>query len=151
MIPGRFAGGARHSEAAEISRALGADPRVWELLKIELFAWQGRDAETRAIVDTLTGPYVRASGAGVAVNLAHIALALLEIAQGRYQEALDAAAPLAEEDLPPHGSQALPEIVEAASRSGHPDRARAAFEELERRAHASGTPWALGLLPVRAC
>jgi len=147
MWSGRFAlAEARHSEAAEISRALGADPRVWELLKIELFAWQGRDTETRAVVDMLTGPYVRASGAGVAVNLAHIALALLEIAQGRYQEALDAAAPLAEEDLPPHGSQALPEIVEAAGRSGHPDRAEAAFAELERRAHASGTPWALGLL-----
>src|SRR5204862_161621 len=62
----------------------------------------------------------------------------------------NAAAPLAEEDLPPHGSQALPEIVEAASRSGHPDRARAAFEELERRAQASGTPWARGLL-ARSC
>src|SRR5262249_39055767 len=100
MWTGRFAfAEARHSEAAEISRALGADPRVWELLKVELFAWQGRDAETRAIVDALMGPFVRASGAGVAVNLAHIALALLEIAQGRYQEALDAATPLIDEDL----------------------------------------------------
>jgi DNA-binding CsgD family transcriptional regulator len=147
MWSGRFAlAEARHSEAAEISRALGADPRVWELLKVELFAWQGRDAETRAVVDALMGPFVRASGAGVAVNLAHIALSLLEIAQGRYQEALDAAAPLVDEDLPPHGSQALPEIVEAASRSGHEDRATAAYAELETRARASGTPWALGLL-----
>jgi len=147
MWSGRFAvAEARHSEAAEISRALGADPRVWELLKVELFAWQGRDAETRAIVGALMGPFVRASGAGVAVNLAHIALSLLEIAQGRYQEALDAAAPLVDEDLPPHGSQALPEIVEAASRSGHEDRATAAYAELEIRARASGTPWALGLL-----
>ena len=54
MWTGRFrAAEDRHSEAVEISRALGADPRVWELLKVELFAWQGRDAETRAAVAAL--------------------------------------------------------------------------------------------------
>src|SRR5262249_23676713 len=38
MWTGRFAlAETRHSEAVEISRALGADPRVWELLKVELF------------------------------------------------------------------------------------------------------------------
>jgi len=147
MWTGRFAlAETRHSEAVEISRALGADPRVWELLKVELFAWQGREQQARAMIDVLVGPMARAAGAGVTVNLAHVALVLLDIAQGRYQEALDAAWPLFEEDLPPQGSQVLPEIVEAGIRSGHEDRATSACEELERRAHASGTPWALGLL-----
>ena len=65
---------------------------------------------------------------------------------GRYHEALEAAWLLYEEDVPPHGSQALPEIVEAGSRSGHEHHATMALERLEERANASGTPWALGLL-----
>jgi DNA-binding CsgD family transcriptional regulator len=147
MWTGRFARAeARHSEAVEVSRALGADPRVWQLLKVELFAWQGRDADARPAVAALTGPFISASGAGVAVNLAHIALAILELAHGRYHEAFDVAWPLYEDDVPPHGSQVLPEIVEAGSRSGHNDEARAACARLEERAEASGTPWARGLL-----
>jgi DNA-binding CsgD family transcriptional regulator len=82
----------------------------------------------------------------VAVNLARIALAILELAHGRYHEALEAGWLLYEEDVPPHGSQVLPEIVEAGSRCGHDQFAKAACERLEERANASGTPWALGLL-----
>jgi DNA-binding CsgD family transcriptional regulator len=146
MWTGRFAlAEDRHSEAVEISRALGADPAIWHLLKVELFAWQGRDTDTRDAVAALIGP-VRASGAGVAVNLARIALAVLENAQGRYHEAFEAAWALYTDDIPPHGSQALPEIVEAGSRSDHAEEARIALVRLEERARASGTPWALGLL-----
>lgn len=55
MWSGRFAAAeARHSEATDIAVALGADAFVWEMLKVELFAWQGRDTETRSIVDVLT-------------------------------------------------------------------------------------------------
>ena len=30
-----------HSQATEIARALGGDPRIWEMLKVELYVWQG--------------------------------------------------------------------------------------------------------------
>ena len=84
--------------------------------------------------------------AGVAVNLARVALTVLEQAQGHYKEALHAALPLYEYDIPPHGSQILPELVEAGARSGDHDIAMRALERLEHRATASGTAWALGLL-----
>src|SRR5262249_12828182 len=49
------------------------------------------------------------------------------------------------DDVPPHGSQALAEIVEAAAGCDRPVQARSAFERLELRSRASGTDWARGL------
>jgi DNA-binding CsgD family transcriptional regulator len=147
MWAGRFnVAESYHSEASELARALGAHPAVWDLLKVELFAWQGRDAETRTAVDLLTGPLAQAAGAGVAVNLARYALTILELAQGHYENAFRSAWPLYEQDFPPQGTQALAEIVEAGVRAGHRCEAAAAFDRLAERASASGTPWALGLL-----
>jgi DNA-binding CsgD family transcriptional regulator len=136
----------RHSEASDIASVLGESSAVWETLKVELFAWQGRDAETRSIVSLLSGELAVASGGGVAVNLALIAATILDLAQGHYADALEHAWKLYEEDVPPHGSQALAEIVEAGVRSGNGDAAAAALARLTERAEASGTPWALGLL-----
>jgi DNA-binding CsgD family transcriptional regulator len=135
-----------HSEATEISVALGADRATWEALKVELFAWQGRDEETRFIAELLMGELSHVAGGGVAVNLARIALTLLNIAQGRYQDALVLGLSIMEDDPCPHGSQVLPEIVEAAMRTGAEESAHTAFSRLRDRATASGTAWALGLL-----
>jgi DNA-binding CsgD family transcriptional regulator len=147
MWQGRFdVAEVRHSEATEISRALGSNAKLWEMLKVELFAWQGRETLTRQIAATLLDDRSRALKAGVAVNLAMISLTVLEQAQGHYKEALHAALPLFDSDVPPHGSQVLPEIVEAASRTGDRDVAQRALDRLERRATASGTAWSLGLL-----
>jgi DNA-binding CsgD family transcriptional regulator len=147
MWAGDFAAAeAVHSEATEISVALGADTAIWEMLKVELFAWQGRDAEARAIAELLTGELAEASGAGVVVNLARIALAVLDLSRGRYEEALTNAGRVMQDDPSPHGSQALPEVVEAGARSGDKLAAASGLERLSERALASGTPWALGLL-----
>ncbi len=135
-----------HSEATEISVALGADRAIWEALKVELFAWQGRDEDARFIAELLSGELSEAAGGGVAVNLARIALIILGIAQGRYQDALVHGLAIMADDPCPHGSQVLPEVVEAAVRSGAEEPARTALDRLRERATASGTPWALGLL-----
>ena len=135
-----------HSEATEISVALGADRAIWEALKVELFAWQGRDEETRFIAELLMGELSHVAGGGVAVNLARIALTILNIAQRRYQDALVLGLSIMGDDPCPHGSQVLPEVVEAAIRTGDGESAQMAFARLRDRATASGTPWALGLL-----
>ncbi|MDQ1460908.1 MAG: hypothetical protein QOI08_2392 [Actinomycetota bacterium] len=146
MWAGRFVvAEAFHSEATEIALALGEDGTIWEMLKVELFAWQGDDAKTRSVVAALTGA-IAEFGAGVTVNLALVASTILDIAHGRYEEALSSAWPVYENDSSPHGSQVLPEIVEAAVRSGNRPAANAALERLTERARASATPWALGLL-----
>ena len=61
---------------------------------------------------------------------------------GRYEEALTAA-----EDRYERGFSAwvLPELIEAAVRSGHPERAAAPLREFSEISRACGTGWALGL------
>jgi DNA-binding CsgD family transcriptional regulator len=147
MWAGDFTGAdVAHSEATEISVALGADAATWEALKVELLAWQGRDEEARFVAELLTGELGQSTGAGVVVNLGHVALGILDIAHGRYEDALAHGLVVMEADSCPHGSQILPEVVEAGVRSGDMESAGAAFRRMRYRASASQTPWALGLL-----
>jgi DNA-binding CsgD family transcriptional regulator len=64
---------------------------------------------------------------------------------GDYPAAQEAAALASASHEMTNSNLALPEVVEAAVRAGHPRRAAAALRELSVRAQASGTPWALGL------
>jgi DNA-binding CsgD family transcriptional regulator len=147
MWAGDFAGAdVAHSEATRIGVALGEDPATWEALKVELFAWQGRDEEARAFASLLTGRLIEMSGGGVGVNLGRVALVILDVSQGRYDDALALALTVMADDPCPHGSQVLPEVIEAATRSDDPRSASAALDRLRERAEASGTLWALGLL-----
>jgi DNA-binding CsgD family transcriptional regulator len=149
MWSGDFAAAeSAHTEATGIFVSLGGDAANYEALKVELFAWQGRDADTRFVAELLTGDFTQRAGAGVAVNLARVALVVLDVAQGRYSDALATGQQLAVDDPCPQGSQVLPWLIEAATRTGDIDSAESALERLRERANASGTPWALGLLEV---
>jgi DNA-binding CsgD family transcriptional regulator len=147
MWAGDFAAAeAAHVEAAEISVALGEDATTFDALKVELFAWQGREADTQAAARFLTGKQIEVAGGGVGMNIARLALVMLALAQGRYEDALATGRMLMGDDPCPHGSHVLPEVVEAAARSGDETSARTALTRLRQRAEASGTAWALGLL-----
>jgi DNA-binding CsgD family transcriptional regulator len=74
------------------------------------------------------------------------ALTILEIGLGRHQAALPHALRIYQDDPLYLGTVALPEVVEAAARSGEYEVAAAALDRLTQRARASGVPWALGLL-----
>ena len=147
MWAGRFSlAEAIHTEASSIAVALGADGGIWELLKTELYAWQGRERETREAVTLMTGSLVEEVGAGVVVNLARIASVIIDLSHGHYDRALVVACDLYDDDSLPQGNQVLPEMVEAGVRSGDRAAAETALARLEERATVSGTPWALGLL-----
>ena len=147
MWAGRFSlAEAIHTEASSIAVALGADGGMWELLKTELSAWQGRERETREAIALMTGPLVEEVGAGVVVNLARIASVIIDLSRGHYDRALVVAHDLFDDDSAPQGNQVLPEMVEAGVRSGDRVAAETALTRLEERTTASGTPWALGLL-----
>jgi DNA-binding CsgD family transcriptional regulator len=95
----------------------------------EFLAWSGREAEARAVTPT-----------------ADFSLAVLEIALGRYPQALACLRPSFEQDRPGQGHRGLPDIVEAGVRSGDHAAAKNALVRMEERAPLSGTDWGMGLL-----
>jgi DNA-binding CsgD family transcriptional regulator len=110
-----------------------------------LLAWRGDEAEARAAAAVHLAYALERGQTGI-VHFARYALMVLELGLGRYDAALENALPLYEDDPPSAGSWVLPNLVEAAARSGHETAARAALNRLSQRAKASGTPLALGLL-----
>ena len=105
----------------------------------------GREAEARA---TAAAVAREAPGRGAAGEMAMAAsfLGVLEISLGNYGSALECLDPAYTDDTPLVGTQALPDLVEAAVRAGRRDLAERALQRLEDRATATGTPLALGLL-----
>jgi hypothetical protein len=85
-------------------------------------------------------------GRGFGVSFAHYAASVLHNGLGQYEDAL-ASAELATsypEDLG-FANLALAELVEAAVRSGRPERAAAALQRLTALTQPSGTAWGLGV------
>ena len=79
------------------------------------------------------------------LGISYFLSALLYNGLGRYADALAAAEAACE--YPDLGvlQWALTELIEAASRSGHPEQASAAFEKLQETTRHSGTDWAIGI------
>jgi DNA-binding CsgD family transcriptional regulator len=133
-------------EAISLSVAVGAHSQVaWSVLT-EFRAWQGREAETRSMADTLIREWTGERRYGSSTNFALLALTVLDLSLGHYAAALAHAKTVALDDPPGHGSRILPDLIEAASRAGDDAAAGEALDELTVRARAAGTPWALGLL-----
>jgi DNA-binding CsgD family transcriptional regulator len=134
------------AEAAEIAAAtgnpgiIGTDTRGYDLLA----ALHGREAETRERVAAREREWLhRGRGGG---DMGNYSMTMLEIGLGRHRAALPYASRIYQDDPLYIGALALPEVVEAAARSGEREVAAAALDRLTQRARASGTPWALGLL-----
>jgi DNA-binding CsgD family transcriptional regulator len=111
-----------------------------------LAAWQGRETAAEPIFQAI-GQEVLRRGEGLGIKIIQWARALLYNGLGRYEDALTAAQS-ASEHPPEFGG--LPwgvrvELIEAATRTGMPDRAAAALQELTEPARAAGTDWALGI------
>jgi DNA-binding CsgD family transcriptional regulator len=136
---------ARYFEAAEISALIGIPAPASTGVLLDLRAWQGREAESRALAAT-TEKWGEERGAPVLGFFALIGLTVLELSLGRYAEALSWGLRIYDGDPPGFGNRVLPEIVEAGARAGDHRAARAALGRLADRATASGTPWALGML-----
>jgi DNA-binding CsgD family transcriptional regulator len=136
---------ARYFEAAEISALIGIPAPASTGVLLDLRAWQGREAESRALAAT-TEKWGEERGAPVLGFFALIGLTVLELSLGRYAEALGWGLRIFDADPPGFGNRVLPEIVEAGARAGDDRAARAALDRLADRAAASGTPWALGML-----
>jgi DNA-binding CsgD family transcriptional regulator len=112
-----------------------------------LAAWRGRESELSPLIEA-TLKDVLPRGEGIGVSTTQWASALLHNGLGQYESALAAALQVleaAEGRLDATINWALPELIEAAVRSGHAELAHDALERLSEMTRAAGTDWALGI------
>jgi DNA-binding CsgD family transcriptional regulator len=133
-------GAALIAEAQAVSGATGSQLGPYGALGVA--AWRGREAETTELIQaTMDGVTSRGEGRGVT---SQYAAALLYNGLGRYDKALAAAELVCEYDDVGVLGWSLAELVEAAVRSGQPERASDALKRLSETTRASGTDWAIG-------
>jgi DNA-binding CsgD family transcriptional regulator len=146
IVSGQFAvADANFAEARELAEATGegiashasAGPLI-------VAAWSGRTPEARNLAQANMRDAI-ARGLGRYVTFAQYATAVLENGLGHYEEALGAARSAAQDGALYLSTFALPELVEAAVRSGEHELAVAAVDHLADRT-LSGTEWARGML-----
>jgi DNA-binding CsgD family transcriptional regulator len=137
---------AMFDEATAIAVAVGGNCEVvWPTL-VELRAWQGREMETRSIAGTLVLDWGQTRRMGSSANFGLLGLTVLELSLRRYTQALEHAKRVALDDPPGHGTRILPDLVEAAVRTGDDALAEQSLEEFTLRATVAATPWAKGVL-----
>ena len=111
-----------------------------------LAAWQGRDPLTAVPAQPPSVTPAAAATGGTVGTISSYTTALYYNGLGRYQEALTAASTASEQaDALGFALWALPELVEAAARSGEREVAAAALERLRATTGPSATDWALGI------
>jgi hypothetical protein len=111
-----------------------------------LAAWCGQKADASRLIDAALEEAVP-RGEGIGVSSMQCTRALLHNALGEYESALATARQVIEppRQLDNNINWVLPELVEAAARSGHTELAHVAVEQLSEMTRAAGTDWALGL------
>jgi DNA-binding CsgD family transcriptional regulator len=143
LFSGRI--GAAMSLAAESDAVVEATRSHLTLrTSIVLANWRGRDAEAVALIEEGRQDALR-RGEGLWLAANDWGSAIRYNGLGRYEDALAAAeqAAQAARGLGPP-ILLLAELIEAAVRSGHADRAAGPLAYLAEIAHAAGTQWALG-------
>jgi len=130
-------------EADAIADAIGAPRLVFA--RFTLIGLRGDEAAVSALVEAVE-PVAVGRGEGIALTFCEYARALVYNGLGRYESALpEAENASAQDELTISSIGALPELVEAAARSGRGDTAAEALERLAERTQAAGTDMALGL------
>jgi DNA-binding CsgD family transcriptional regulator len=131
------------AQAESVTEATGSNMAPYAALA--LAAYRGQETHAAQLIQTITGDAER-RGEGGALAFVQWAAAVLGNSLGRYEQALTAAQ-RASEDFPAvrFAGWALAELIEAAVRSGAPERAASALQRLSGVARACGTNWVLGV------
>jgi DNA-binding CsgD family transcriptional regulator len=136
------AAGSLITEAEAVCEATGAGIAPYAALR--LAAFRGSRAEAVLLIEATLGQ-AAAAGQGAVVTWAHWVAATLYNGLGRYQEALAAARQAAGHRLVHLSMWALPELVEAAARTGDNRSAGEALDLLADWTQAGQTHWGLGV------
>lgn len=141
---GDFAGAASiAAEAAGVASAIGS--HFPPTIALRLLAAQG---DERAAAALIAGTLAAAGkgGQGMAATNADWAAAVLHNGSARYDQAMAAADRATSATFEPFVSiWALPELIEAAARAGHAERAHEALERLIETTRPAATDVALGI------
>ncbi|MDX6552645.1 MAG: hypothetical protein QOH74_1133, partial [Gaiellales bacterium] len=133
-----------------VAEVTGEASTLTRLSESSLAAMRGHEQRAEALMkDTLAE--VVALGQGLGLDVINAGRALLYNSLGRYEAALAAALQVFDDPIQtPPIRWALPELIEAAERSGRPDLAHAALEQLSQMTQSSGTDYALGVTAAKA-
>ena len=135
------------AEVESVTEATGSS--IAPTAAVALAAFTGREADAAELIEAGTKDAER-RGEGRRLTFFHWATAVLCNSLGRYFDAL-AAAQRASDGSPADlfATWALAEVIEAATRSGAPERAAGPLERLSATARASGTDWRSASRPAR--
>jgi len=131
--------GAYLAQAEELRRALGYVDE--QTINAAQLAWQGAP---RTTVEQIAHG-MREAGYGGVARMAVGALGIVEIADGDYASAFERLSGLVQHPFLQASFHHIPELVEAAVRSGNVSAARTAAARLRMYASEAATPWVRGL------
>ncbi|HYQ64453.1 helix-turn-helix transcriptional regulator [Actinophytocola sp.] len=145
-LAGRFHVAGEHCrEAREVAARLGIPANRAGLAALVPDALRGRARQVRATAFAMRDG-LTAEGYGLGAATCVLALAMVDVAQGRYRRALVHARDVHELDPPGVGNLVLPYLVESAVRVGDRALAAAGLRRLEERVEAAGSFWGQGVL-----
>ena len=130
------------AESDTVCEATGAHAPPFAALMLACL--RGREAEAVALVEaTIAG--ATAGGQGLTVGYANWVAAILYNSLGQYEQALAAATQSSQDAAMYVSLWALPELIEAAVRSGNADLAAGPMARLAESTQAGGTDFGLGI------
>jgi hypothetical protein len=109
-----------------------------------LAAWRGQEPQASELIEA-TLRESTARGLGRTVDFATYASAVLDNGLGRHAAARDAAWEAFQRDQLGYGPLVVPELAEAASRTGDTALVKTALEWMSERVRVTPTDWALGI------
>ena len=130
------------AEADAVCEATGS--RFAPVAAAMLAAFRGREAEAAPLIQSII-EQATPGGQGVSVTVAHWVAAILYNGLGRYEEALAAARQASEHEHVYVSVWALPELIEAAARTGNARVSGDALNLLTGTTRAGGTDLGLGI------
>jgi DNA-binding CsgD family transcriptional regulator len=143
LLAGELATAARLIEEDRlIADATGSPPVAGAAMT--LAAWRGQEALAAELIE-VTVQEATAGGQGRLVSFADYASAVLYNGLGRHDAARDAARRVFERDPLGFGPFVVPELAEAASRTGDTALVRVALDWLSERTRVIPAEWALGI------
>jgi DNA-binding CsgD family transcriptional regulator len=125
-----------------IAEATGNPPVGYAAMA--LMAWQGQEAQASELIEA-TSRAATASSVGRMVSYADYASSVLYNGLGRHDAARNPAWRAFERDELGHGPYVVPELAEAAYRTGDVELVMVALRWLSERTRAAPTEWALGI------